>query len=597
MIEYLRISDLGVIASAHVELDGGFVAVTGETGAGKTMVMTALDLLFGGRPNPALVRSGAERAAVEAGIRVAEVPEALAALDAVEDGLVLVHRTVGAARSRAWLGSRGVPASVLAELGDELVIRHGQNDQRRLAHAGHRRRLLDRFAGEEVQRLRADHEACHDELTALQAEHAALLAADRTAAQRADLLRYGAQEIAAAAPQPGEDQALAAELARLANVVDLRVAADTAYEALRGADEGSAEAGLAAAADQVRAAARHDPALEPLAAELDQAGAIIADAASALASYAAGLEADPRRLDEVQHRISALRGLQRKYGDTVDEVLAWAEEAERELALLDGAQDRLAGLVEAIERQAGRTASAALALSAARATAAGRLASAVNGELAALALPDATVVVDVRQAPAKPPEGLPLPDGRTVVLRRDGIDDVDLRFAAHPGAPPRPIGEGASGGELSRVMLALEVALAGANPVPVLVFDEVDAGIGGRAAVEVGRRLAALARNAQVVVVTHLPQVAAFADQHVVVRKGRDGQVTASSVVSLDPAQRQRELARMLAGLDDSDSAMAHAGELIDLAARERAPVSAGRRGARADAAPTPNPGPRGAPA
>ena len=573
MIEYLRITDLGVIASAHVELAGGFVAVTGETGAGKTMVMTALDLLFGGRPNAALVRSGAERAQVEAGIRVDQddLPEALVDLDAVEDGLVLVGRSVGAARSRAWLAGRGVPAGVLAELGDELVIRHGQNDQRRLAHAGHRRRLLDRFAGAEVAEPLAAFEAAFDEFRALQAEHDALAAADRAAAQRADLLRHGSDEIASAAPEPGEDDALRTELARLSNVVDLRVAAEGAYEALRDAQEGSAEAALGTASAHLAQAVRHDPALEPLQESLTTAAALVADAASDLASYAASLEADPRRLDEAQQRLAVLRGLQRKYGDTLAEVLAWAADAQEQLALIDTAEDRLAALQERIAAAQHRAAGLAVALSAARTAAARRLEEAVNAELAALALPHAAVVVAVTQAESSAPDGLALPDGRRAAVRRDGIDEVGVLFAAHPGAPPRPIGEGASGGELSRVMLALEVALAGANPVPVLVFDEVDAGIGGRAAVEVGRRLAALARTAQVIVVTHLPQVAAFADQHVVVRKGSDGQVTSSSVSSLERPEQQRELARMLAGLDGSDSAMAHAAELIDLAGRERA--------------------------
>jgi DNA repair protein RecN (Recombination protein N) len=583
MIEYLRITDLGVIASAHVELAPGFVAVTGETGAGKTMVMTALDLLFGGKPNPAVVRAGAERATVEAGLRVVQVPEVVADLEAVEDGLLLVSRSVGGARSRAWVGGRGVPAAVLAELGDELVIRHGQNDQRRLAHAAHRRRLLDRFAGPSAEPLLAACAAAHDELRALQAEHAELAAADRTAAQRADLLRHGVAEIDAAAPEAGEEEALRAELSRLSNVVDLRIAAEAAYEALRGADEGSAEAGLAAAGARLDQAARSDPALEPLSAALAQAAALAADVASDLASYAARLEADPQRLDAVQHRLGLLRGLQRKYGDTLAEVLDWARDAAGQLAVLDTAEDRLAHLQRRIAGAQERAARAALALSEARAAAARRLTDAVNAELAALALPDAALVVEVVQVES--PQGLPLPDGRRVLVRRDGADDVAFRFAAHPGAAPLPIGEGASGGELSRVMLALEVALAGANPVPVLVFDEVDAGIGGRAAVEVGRRLAALARSAQVIVVTHLPQVAAFADQHVVVRKDRLGQVTASSVVSLQPQEQQREVARMLAGLDGSDSAMAHAAELIDLAAQERersaaGPVSAGAAGA-----------------
>lgn len=569
MIEYLRINDLGVIAGATVELRPGLVALTGETGAGKTMVMTALDLLFGGKANPALIRVGAERAEVEAGIRILETSEALAALEAeLDDGTLIVGRSVGAQRSRAWLAGRGVPASTLAELGDDLVVRHGQNDQRRLASAVFRRRLLDRFAGGSAQQLLGEHQAGYDEVRALQDELARIRQADRDAAQRSDLLRHGLVEIEAAAPQPGEDESLANEARRLANIEEVRSAVATAYDALRGAEEFTAEQALSAAAHAVAQAQRHDEALAEAAGSLAEAEALIADAASTLAAYLSDLDADPQRLDAVQQRIADLRTLKRKYGDTLDEVLGWAQRAAAELDALDNSVERIDALQQRLAKAQQRLAVTAEALHQARAAAAERLGAAVTAELGALALPHASVRIVVTRA--ADPEGLPLPDGTRVALRRDGCDEVDLLFVGHAGAPPRPIGEGASGGELSRVMLALEVSLAEANPVPVFVFDEVDAGIGGRAAVEVGRRLAALGRTAQVIVVTHLPQVAAFADQHIVVCKQPDGQVTASSVVTLDPAEQQRELARMLAGLDDSASAMAHAAELIDLAERDR---------------------------
>lgn len=572
MIEYLRIRNLGVIEEAAVDLVPGLVVLTGETGAGKTMITTALDLLFGGRANPALIRSGSDRAEIEAGIRVGDSTEALAALDPeLEDGVLILGRSVGLQRSRAWLAGRGVPAAVLGDLGDDLVVRHGQNDQRRLANAAFRRRLLDRYAGAGAVELLQNHQAAFDDYRRADAELESVRRQDRETAQRADLLRHGVAEIDALAPVAGEDEDLRNEAARLSNVEDVRAAVAAAYEALRGGEDFSAESAVSSADRSLGLAVRHDQALNAILRDVAQAQELIGDAAGALASYQSDLEADPQRLDLVHGRLSDLRALMRKYGDSLDDVLAWAESARAELDALDSSAVRIEGLRARRAEARGRLAVAAAALSRAREDAAARLGGAVTAELGALALPDAAIEVCVSQP--SDDAGLPLPDGRTVVLRRDGCDDVDLGFVSHRGAPSRPIGEGASGGELSRAMLALEVSLAGANPVPVFVFDEVDAGIGGRAAVEVGRRLAVLARSAQVIVVTHLPQVAAFADQHIVVRKQAEGLVTASSVVTLDAEQQQRELARMLAGLDESASAMAHAGELIDIAdaAREAA--------------------------
>ena len=580
MIDYLRISGLGVIDEAEVALSQGFVAVTGETGAGKTMVMTALDLLFGGRANPAIIRPGAGRAEVEAGIRAADPAAIAEQYDVVlDDGLLLVGRSVGEQRSRAWLGGRAVPAALLAELGDELVVRHGQNDQRRLASARHRRHLLDRYAGPDHLAALERFGAAVDELRAATAELQALRDRDRETAQRAEVLRHGVAEIEAAGLTPGEDEELRNELRRLEHAVELRQALGEAYLALREHDTLSAESAVGMAQQVLERGAEHDTALAPIAEGLAQAQAIIGDAASAIAGHLGDLDADPRRLDALQERRALITSLQRKYGDTIEQVLAWAEDASQQLAALDSAEERL-GLLQARREQcSARVVEQGLMIGATRAAAARRLGDAVTAELASLALPNA--VVSLQVSVAEDEAGVLLPDGRRATLRRDGFDDVDLLFEAHPGAPPRPIEQGASGGELSRVMLALEVALAGANPVPVFVFDEVDAGIGGRAAVEVGRRLAMLAASAQVIVVTHLPQVAAFADQHIVVRKQPDGLVTASSVVCLDAADRRRELARMMAGQDDSASALAHAEELIDLAALERRRREAGTSASR----------------
>jgi DNA repair protein RecN (Recombination protein N) len=570
MIEYLSIRGLGVIEEAHLALSRGLVAVTGETGAGKTMITSALDLLFGGRANPGLIRPGQERATVEAGIRPPD-PAALPGSDDLEfdDGLLLIGRSVGEQRSRAWLAGRGVPASLLAELGDELVVRHGQNDQRRLASGRYRRALLDRYAGEEHLAAVADLGERVDQLRALEAELLALRSQDREAAQRAELLRHGLDEIEAAQPLPGEDDDLRNELRRLEHAVDLRESLGEAYRLLRDQEEYSTEATVAAAERLVGRSAIHDESLAPLVEELGQAGALIADTASAIAAHIDGLAVDPHRLDVVQQRLALLKALQRKYGDSIEEVLRWADDAATQLAALDTSEERLSALAARRTAVMAEVVAQASALSRARQAAAARLGETVTAELAALALPHATLSVDVTVAPDR--EGIALPDGRRVMLRRDGFDDVDLQFVAHPGSPPAPIETGASGGELSRVMLALEVTLAGANPVPVFVFDEVDAGIGGQAAVEVGRRLSRLAADAQVIVVTHLPQVAAFADQHIAVRKASDGRVTASSIEVLDAADRARELARMMTGLADSSTALAHAEELIDLASPDRA--------------------------
>ncbi len=358
----------------------------------------------------------------------------------------------------------------------------------------------------------------------------------------------------------GEDGDLAAEVGRLAHADTLRAAAEAAHVALAG-DPNDAEAvdatGLVGAArNALQPAAGHDPALDDLAARLSEVSYVLADVAADLGSYAAAVDADPARLEHAQARQAALATLTRKYADDIPGVLAWAAAASERLAELDGDDDTLDAL--AAERGGLRDRLAGLAheLTAARTVAGERLATAVTAELVALAMPDARLTVAVSPEEAYGPTG---------------ADTVELLLTPHPGAPPRPVARAASGGELSRVMLALEVVLAGCDPVPTMVFDEVDAGVGGRAAVEVGRRLARLAKDHQVLVVTHLPQVAAFADRHVHVAKSADGGVTASGITTLDDAGRVRELSRMLAGLEDSDHALGHAEELLAVAASAKA--------------------------
>ncbi|MGD9956748.1 MAG: DNA repair protein RecN [Candidatus Nanopelagicales bacterium] len=580
MIEEIRIRGLGVIDDAVVEPHAGFTALTGETGAGKTLVLTGLGLLLGGRADAGVVRPGTERAEVEGRFAVREqrvVDRVLEAGGDLDDGSLVAARTVaGEGRSRAFLGGRSVPASVLAELADDLVAVHGQSDQQRLLAPSRQRAALDRFAGDAVLVPRVDYRAAYDRLRSVESELAEITAHARERAQEADLLRHGLAEVEAVAPQAGEGESLAAEAARLGHAEALREAAAEAHAALRSDDDSVSDvdaiALVSAARRALDAQREHDAELGALADRLADAAAALGDVAAELASYAAGVESDPVRLAAVQERRAALAALTRKYGADVDEVLAWAEQASTRLLTLDADDERIAALQSeraTLRAELGRLAGA---VSSARAEAAQRFGALVTAELAELAMPHAVLTVDLRHL--EHPDGIDVElAGRVqrVAFGPSGIDEVELLLSPHTGAPARPIAKGASGGELSRVMLAVEVVFAGSESVPTLVFDEVDAGVGGRAAVEVGRRLARLARSAQVVVVTHLPQVAAFADRHVVVVKSDDGSVTTSGLTVLDDADRVRELGRMLAGLEGSASAAAHAQELLDLAAAERA--------------------------
>ncbi len=569
MLEEVRINGLGVIDDAVLELSSGFTVLTGETGAGKTMVVTALALLFGGRADPARVRPGAERAAVEGRLLVpAEVARAVEEAGGdLDDGgttLVLSRSVTAEGRSRAFAGGRSVPVSLLQLLADDLVAVHGQSDQQQLLKPGRQRDALDRFGGAELAIVLAEYRRLFTRHRAVREEFEALTRAERERAAEADTLRRGLAEIEAVRPVPGEDAALLAEDERLSNADALHAAATTAHEALLGdPTSGSAEGsdaltmlGVAGRAlDAVRA---HDPQLAGLAGRLSEATYLLSDVAAELASYADSLDADPGRLAAVQERRATLGRLARAYGGAAGDVagvLDWAGQAGLRLAELEGADDKIAALAAEESALAEDVSALASRLTALRSAAAERFATAVTAELTELAMPYASLTAVVTELDSPGP---------------NGADDVEIRLAAHPGAPPLPLHKGASGGELSRVMLAIEVVFAGADPVPTFVFDEVDAGVGGKAAVEVGRRLARLARTAQVIAVTHLPQVAAFADNHLVVEKSGEGLVIASGVTQLGEQARVRELSRMLAGLEDSEFGRAHAEELLALAARER---------------------------
>jgi DNA repair protein RecN (Recombination protein N) len=570
----LRIRGLGPIDDATLELGAGLTVVTGETGAGKTMVVTGLTLLFGGRADPGRVRASG-KAGVEG--RLVLPPEspaweraADAGADPDDDGSLILARTVSAeGRSRAFLGGRSVPVGVVAELAEGLLAVHGQTDQLRLSRPAEQRRALDRYAGSEhLARLEA-YRLAHQRWRQLAADLERRQTQARELAQAADVLRHGLEEISAAAPEPGEDEALATQAKRLADADALRAAADEARMALVGDVTGDLGGGevpqdaTAALATAERAlAGSDDPTLVLLAQDLADAVAVVSDVAGQLAGYVADLDADPGRLAEVLDRRAAITALVRKYagpGEGLAGVLAWAEDAAGRLAELDVSDEALEALRGVRDAARAEVDDLAAQVSAGRRAAAEGFAAEVGAELAGLAMKSATVSFSVDSHPDDPgPEG---------------IDEVALLLAPHPGAPPRPVHKGASGGELSRVMLAIEVVFAGADPVPVMVFDEVDAGVGGQAAGEIGRRLARLAGDHQVVVVTHLAQVAAFADTHLVVDKSPDtaAGVTATDIRAVEGEDRVRELARMLSGLSDSDTGQAHARELLAVAAAARA--------------------------
>ncbi|HET8560292.1 MAG TPA: DNA repair protein RecN [Marmoricola sp.] len=576
MIEEIRISGLGVIDESVLELGPGLTVITGETGAGKTMLVTALGLLLGGRADAGTVRSGARAARVEGVVRAG--PELAAAVDELggdvdEHQLLIARRVSAEGRSRAFVGGAAVPVSALGSVTDGLVAVHGQSDQHRLLRPEAQRAALDAFAGEALGATLTEYAAWHTRLKVVEAELHDVLGSARERAREAEMLRLGLEEIEAVAPESGEDESLAREEARLGFADTLRTAAETARESLSAespAPDASVSDGLgavAAARKALEGVREHDPEAAALADRVAEVGYLLADVAADVASYASGLETDPARLAAVSDRRAALGALTRKYGENVDEVLAWGGAAAARLLELDGSDDRITALQQERAELRGRLARLADTLSSTRREAAEQMAAAVTAELHALSMPHATLTVRLDRA--EDPDGLEI-DRRCWRFSATGVDDVQLLLAANAGADPRSLDKGASGGELSRVMLAIEVVLAGTSPVPTFVFDEVDAGVGGRAAVEVGQRLARLAREAQVLVVTHLPQVAAFADRHVVVRKASDGSVTTSGLSVLDDEGRVRELSRMLAGLEDSDTAVAHAQELLEVARAAR---------------------------
>ncbi|MCK9877751.1 DNA repair protein RecN [Frankia sp. AgPm24] len=582
MLEEIRIRGLGVIDDAALGLAAGLTVVSGETGAGKTMIVQGLGLLTGGRADYGLIRPGVERAFVEGRLVIpvdsgvaARVREAGGDLDDDPGGVVLVvGRTLTAeGRSRAQVAGRSVPASLLGEIAEDLIAVHGQSEAQRLLRPSTQREALDRFAGETVAKPRSRYATVYAELARVSRALTEITERSREREQEAELLRIGLAEVERVEPEPGEDSTLGAELNRLEHAETLVRTARTAHAALlsdpaSGSDEPGGADLVSVARRVIDGDADLDPELAALGARLTEIGMLLTDVAADLASYAEGIDADPVRLGDAQARKAALTSLTRAHGTDIDGVLAWADQAGRRLLELDGSAESAESLTARRDELTAELAGLAGEITAARLAAATRFGAAVAAELAGLAMPRARVqaVVSQRDDPA----GLPIAE-RTVAYGPSGVDDVELRLVPHPGAPARPVHKGASGGELSRVMLAIEVVLAAADTGSTMVFDEVDAGVGGRAAVEIGRRLARLARTHQVICITHLPQVAAFADRHLVVHKADDGSVTRSGVITLDDAGRVRELSRMLAGQENSSLARGHAEELLAAAAADKA--------------------------
>jgi len=563
VIEEIYIQDLGVIAESRLKFGSGLTVLTGETGAGKTMVLTALGLLLGERSDSGAIRRGQAQTFVE-GRWWLKAPELVADRLAeagiqATDGELILNRTVTAeARSRAAVMGKSVPVSLLNELSDQLVVVHGQSDQIRLKSAGAQREALDQFAGSELRELLNQFRNGFTEYKSAQARLFELKSSLASREAEADQIRAAVAELEQAQLQPGEDELLTAQAQRLTHLEELRAAASVAHQLISNDDFGTEDviATLGQARRQLENVANHDDQLAGAAAELKEIGSQLNDLAASLSRYIDGLDSDgPAELEMLQQRRALVTSLMRKYGPSLDEVLAYYENSGTRLLDLETSTEQIDSLSESLELQSAKLVELASRISQLRRSAAAELSTAVSLELAALAMPGATLVVEVE----------PLAE-----LTVHGADAISIQLSSYPGAEPRPLGKGASGGELSRIMLAIEVVLAKFEQAPTFIFDEVDAGVGGAAAIEVGRRLAQLAKQAQVIVVTHLAQVAAFANHHLKVLKSADGEFTNSSVVNLTEFDRVTELARMLSGLAESEAAKSNALELLEIARAEQ---------------------------
>jgi DNA repair protein RecN (Recombination protein N) len=558
VIEEILIRDLGVISEAKLEFGPGLTVLTGETGAGKTMVLNALGLLLGERSDSSAIRKGQEQAFVEgrwllADSAIKRIRELGIELD---DQELLVNRSVSSeGRSRAALSGKSVPVGILSEIGDQLVVVHGQSDQIRLRSAAAQREALDQFAGDALAKVLSEYAAVFANWKQASSRLIELTTQLEARSREADQIRSAVEELTALDPKPGEDVELSEKASKLTHLEELRIAATDAHNQLssEGFDDSSDAITLIGKARRaLEAVSEHDPELASLAEQLKEIGYSLNETSASISGYLASLDSDgSAELERIQQRRADLTSAMRKYGPTLEEVVSFLENSGARLLELDSSDKEIQELTSSEQALSKQAISLAKTITDLRTKAAAELAKSVTAELAALAMTGASLEVTITPASE---------------LGSHGADQVAILLSAYPGAEPRPLGKGASGGELSRIMLAIEVVLAKSELAPTFIFDEVDAGVGGAAATEVGKRLATLAQNAQVIVVTHLPQVAAFATRHLRVLKSVSDQYTATDVVRLEGEAVVEELARMLSGLSESESGKTHAKELLELA-------------------------------
>ena len=565
-LEEISIKALGVIEETTLELSPGFTVLTGETGAGKTMILTALSLVLGGKSDASLVRQGKERLVASASFSLTpQLIEQIGEIGAdAEEGSLILTRTVNSqGKSKSSAGGVNVPVGVLAEIGEQLIEVHAQAASMSITKPLKQREILDRYAGEKVKEALSIYAQTFSEFHERKKRIAQLRASVANRDSEVALLKEFVEAFTKLKPVLNEYSSLLNEISRLSSVEDIREGASL-VQTLLSDDEAGALTSLGHARRSLEAIASRDPALAAIAENVSEAFFLITDSAQVISSYLIDLEADPIRLDFIQNRRADFNAFLKRYAsaDEPDEQIAALisrfENVKASIADLTGGDERLATLEKELQLCFERMQTESKDLSRVRQDAANTLSSEVSAEIHTLSMPHTQFLCTVLSPDYS--ESLPVN-----IFTASGCDEISMTIQGHQDGPHVAIAKGASGGELSRVMLALEVVLAQSQPVGTYIFDEVDAGVGGKAAIEVGRRLHELSTHAQVIVVTHLAQVAAWADSHFVVTKSVDGTVSQSGVSEVSGDARVAEIARMLAGLEESRSAQEHATELLAL--------------------------------